>query len=305
MKITYKDIEAIVGYPISEHVKNTLNDFNPEFEFLSQETRDKLILQIINHINLPLETVGQHRLEKWEKGWYENFELLKTGKNVKHLIPKYHGKYDYTRWKGELIKGNTNYFDYHLLIVMIDSILHEYVGTKYNNLFEFGCGPSYHLLRFGEFNPDINLIGLDWTVASQNIIKEINQLGINDKIKGHNFNFFEPNYQIDIPENSAIFTVNALEQVGENYKDFVNFLLYKKPDLCLNFEPMPEILDQNNLIDQLCVMYSEKRNYLQGYLPYLQQLESEGKIEIIDIKRLYGGSLYIEGSNVVIWKPKK
>jgi len=305
MKITYKDIEDIVGYPISETVKNTLNNFNPEFEFLDQKTRDALILQIINHVNLPLETVGQHRLEKWEKGWYENFELLKKGKNVKDLIPKYHGKYDYTRWKGELIKGNTNYFDYYLLIVMIDSILHEYVGNKYNNLFEFGCGPSYHLLRFSEFNPNINLIGLDWTLASQNIIKEINTLGINDKIKGYNFNFYEPNYQIEIPESSAIFTVNALEQVGENYKDFINFLINKKPDLCLNFEPMPEILDKNSLVDQLCVMYSEKRNYLKGYLPYLQQLEQEGKIEIIDIKRLYGGSLYIEGSNVVIWKPKK
>jgi hypothetical protein len=52
-------------------------------------------------------------------------------------------------------------------------------------------------------------------------------------------------------------------------------------------------------------MYAEKRNYLQGYLSYLEQLEKEEKIEIILKKRLYGGSLYLEGYPVVIWKIKK
>ena len=50
---------------------------------------------------------------------------------------------------------------------------------------------------------------------------------------------------------------------------------------------MPELLDSTKLLDKLCIKYSEKRNYLKGYLPYLEQLESEGKIEIILKKRLY------------------
>ena len=44
---------------------------------------------------------------------------------------------------------------------------------------------------------------------------------------------------------------------------------------------MVEFLDENNLVDQLCVLYTKKRNYLKGYLSYLEQLEQEGKIEII------------------------
>ncbi len=146
---------------------------------------------------------------------------------------------------------------------------------------------------------------MDWTKASQNIIKEINKLDENNKITGYNFNFFEPDYQINIPESSTVFTCNALEQVGENYKEFINFILDKKPDLCINFEPMPEFLDRNNLIDYLCIKYMEKRKYLKGYLAYLQQLEKENKIEIIYTKRLLGGSYFIEGYPVVIWKPKK
>ena len=89
--------------------------------------------------------------------------------------------------------------------------MHEYVGNKYDNLLEFGCGPAYHLLRFGNFNKNINLIGLNWTKTSQTIIQNIKDLNLNNKITGHNFNFFTPDYNINIPKNSAIFTCNALE----------------------------------------------------------------------------------------------
>ena len=304
-KITSNDIEEIVGFPISNHCKEMIENYDLSFEYLEQSQRDKIILDIINHINLDLEKAGQHRLEKWEKGWYENLELLKSGNNINTLVPKYFGKYNIARWKKDFVKGNSKYFDYYQLVVLVDAILHEYVGTKYDNLLEFGCGPSYHLLRFGNFNKNINLIGLDWAEASQNIIKEINNLAINSKIKGYNFDFFNPDYTIDIPDNSAVFTCNALEQIGENYKEFIDYLLVKKPALCINFEPMVEFLDEDNLVDQLCVLYTKKRNYLKGYLSYLEQLEKEGKIEIILKKRLQIGSLYIEGNPVIIWKIKE
>jgi hypothetical protein len=53
-------------------------------------------------------------------------------------------------------------------------------------------------------------------------------------------------------------------------------------------------------------MYSEKRNYLKGYLSYLEQLEQENKIEIILKKRLiWRFIVYLEGYPVIIWKVKK
>jgi hypothetical protein len=304
-KITIQDIEQVVGFKISDQCKNMIDKFDLTYQELNEQERDQSILNIINVLYKEnLVKVGEHRLESWEKGWSENFELLKQGTDVINLIPKYFGKYNIFRWKEKLIKGNSKYLDYYQLIILVDAILHEYVGDKYDNLLEFGCGPAYHLLRFGNFNPNINLIGLDWTVASQNIIEEINKLNINTKITGNNFNYFNPDYNTNIPENSAIFTCNSLEQIGENYKPFIDFLLSKKPDLCINFEPMSELLDEENLLDKLSILYSEKRNYLKGYLSYLEQLEKEGKIEIILKKRLYGGTLHLEGYPVVIWKIK-
>jgi hypothetical protein len=303
-KITVKDIEDVVGFEISDHCKTLINEFDLTYRELTKQERDSIILNIIDVLNDDIEYVGKHRLEKWEKGWYENLELLKKERNVNSLIPKYFNKYDVARWKGDFIKCETEYFDYKLHIILVDAILHKYINNSYSNLYEFGCGPAYHLLRFGNFNPDINLIGLDWAKASQNIIGEINNLGINNKITGHNFDYFNPNYDINIDKNSAIFTCASLEQIGNNYKEFVDYLLAKEPELCIHFEPEADILNKNSLVDKLSIMYFNKRKYLNGFLSYLNQLQDEGKIEIIT-KRLYGGSYFIEGYPAIIWKIKK
>jgi hypothetical protein len=303
-KITVQDIEEIVRFNISDNCKTLIKEFDLTYRELTQTERDQVILNIVNVLNDDIEFVGKHRLEKWENGWFENLELLKQNKDINSLIPKYFNKYNIARWKGDFIKCETEYFDYKLHIILVDAILHKIVGSYYSNLYEFGCGPAYHLLRFGNFNPNINLIGLDWAVASQNIIKEINKLEINNKITGYNFDYFNPDYNININKNSAIFTCASLEQIGENYKEFVDYLITKKPEVCIHFEPSSEILNENNLVDKLSILYFNKRKYLKGYLTYLKQLEQENKIEIIKTQRLYGGSYFIEGYPVIIWKPK-
>ena len=108
------------------------------------------------------------------------------------------------------------------------------------------------------------LNGTDWTVSSQNIINEVNNI-LNLEIGTHNLNFFSPDYNIDLPENTGIYTVAALEQVGENFKEFISFLMDKKPSICVNMEPIDELLDGNNLIDNLSIRYFRKRNYLNKF----------------------------------------
>ena len=123
MIITHNDIEEIVGFPISDACKNLINKLDLTFEPLTPQERDAALLDIVRCLNVNLEKTGQHRLEKWEKGWYENFELFKNGSSIDSLVPKYFGKYNIARWKGELVYGNTKYFDYYQLIVLIDAIL--------------------------------------------------------------------------------------------------------------------------------------------------------------------------------------
>ena len=98
-------------------------------------------------------------------------------------------------------------------------------------------------------------------------------------------------------------TIAALEQTGQNYKKFINYILKQKPKICIHIEPINELMDKNNMLDLLSVLYSRKRNYLDNFLTYLKLIQKNNQIKIIKNERTYLGSLFIEGYSVVIWKP--
>jgi hypothetical protein len=56
------------------------------------------------------------------------------------------------------------------------------------------------------------------------------------------------------------------------------------------------------ILDYLSVKYSQKRNYLEGYLSYLKKLEKKKFIKFIEVKKSYFGSLYINGYSIIVWK---
>lgn len=299
--VTVGDFEKILGFKLDEELSNRIKDFNLTYRSLTKKERDDYILHVINVLTDDITKSGEHRISEWENGWGENLELFKDDKDINNLIPKYHGKNRIVKWLGEPVYPLTENFDYKIHICFVDAILRHYLKDV-NEVFEFGCGPAYHLVRLNEFNNELKLHGSDWTTASQKIIKEINGvLGTN--IEGFNFNFFKPDYDINMSDNTGIYTVAALEQVGPNYVDFVNYLLDKKPKICVHMEPIDELLDNNKLIDSLSVKYFRKRNYLDGFLPYLEKLETEGKIRILNKQRIYSGSYFIEGHSLIVWKP--
>ena len=95
-----------------------------------------------------------------------------------------------------------------------------------------------------------------------------------------------------------------MEQVGHSHVDFINYLIEQNPQICIHVEPIGEMLNpKENLIDFLSVAYFEKRNYLKNLVNTLENLESSGRIEIINKKRSFIGSLYVDGYSIIIWKP--
>lgn len=300
-KITEKCISEILGFQIPAEVKSKLEDFNLIYASLEKSERDICILNILKTLDNDLVKTGKHRFDEWNKGWEENLHLYEETNDVKTLIPKYHGKFNIIRWKSDFIKSEVDLFDYKLHICLVDSILLNYIGEN-ENIFEFGCGPGYHLLRLGKYQKNLNLFGCDWALSSQKILNSINTKE-NSNIKAINFDFYNPNYDIFVPENSIFYTIAALEQISDKYFDFIDFILDKKPNLVINMEPISELLDDTNLIDHLSIKYFEKRNYLKNFLPYLEHLESIGKVEIIKKQRIYYGSMFVEGHSLIVWRP--
>lgn len=299
-KVTSEDIEKILGFNLEENLKKRITDFNLEYRDLSTDERNNYIKHVKEVLDSNITKSGEHRITEWENGWEENLKSFRRTKNINDLIPKYHGKNRIVRWGGDVVMPITENFDYKIHICIVDAILQHYLKGFYD-VFELGCGPAYHLVRLKDFNKDLNLFGTDWTVCSQQIISQINSI-LNIGIYGYNLNFFEPDYTISVPTKSALYTVAALEQIGDNFKPIMDFILSKNFDLCIHLEPIDELLDVENEIDDLSIKYFRKRNYLQGFLPYLEELERQNKIKIITKKRTYSGSYFIEGHSLIVWK---
>lgn len=101
----------------------------------------------------------------------------------------------------------------------------------------------------------------------------------------------------------AEFSSDEKEKIGARWDKFIQYILRNRPKLCIHIEPVAELLDSGKLIDYLSIEYFKKRNYLEGFLNGLRQLEKEGKVRIHRAQRTYIGSLYIEGYSVVVWSP--
>ena len=105
----------------------------------------------------------------------------------------------------------------------------------------------------------------------------------------------------EIKENSCVFTHGALEQLAGNVKNIINFFLHKKPTICIHIEPTVEFYDEDNLFDYLQIKFHKKRGYSSGYLPYLQQLDKKGQINITDRNMTRFNIALSEGVDMVIW----
>jgi hypothetical protein len=112
--------------------------------------------------------------------------------------------------------------------------------------------------------------------------------------EGRPFDFFHPDHSLDFPADSVVFTVGALEQTSTRHDAFIDFLLAKKPKLCVFIEPIYEWYDPSNLADHLAIRAHDLRNFWKGFPGRLQQLAREGRVEIIKQKRADFG-LVLEG----------
>jgi cyclopropane fatty-acyl-phospholipid synthase-like methyltransferase len=180
-------------------------------------------------------------------------------------------------------------------------VLFKKFFEKSRSIYEFGCGTGLNLVAAGEMYPDKNLFGLDWSASSCAIIdqlRKIKQLNI----QGRLFDMYEPDNSVQIGKEDAVLTVGALEQLGSGFKPFLEFLLSKKPHVCLHMETMNELYTRKTAADFITLQYTRQRRYLTGFLDALRENEKQGKIRILQVQRTFGGQ-YHEGYSFVVWQP--
>jgi hypothetical protein len=301
MHVKSKDFKNFFKEEPSELLKKHIKGLN--YNHLNINDKNKYILLIKKFIlEKKILKSGKKYYKKWEDGWEENFRLFKKNKNIKDLIPKYLGKYEISRINNKLIKINSKNFDYKIIKIITLYILEKYFKNQ-RNVVEFGCGTGLNLIYLNKINPKINIIGLDWTISSQKILKLLNKKYKN--ISGYKFDYFNPkfNKKIRLPKKEwSCFTVASLEQIGGKFKKFIKFLEKTKPNIVVNVEPINEILNKKKILDYLSIKYAEKRNYLKGYYTYLKKLQKDKKIKIIEVKKSPFGNLFMNNFSIICWK---
>lgn len=303
-RISAEELETVLGTRFSSVIRALVDESDLRYELLQPDERDAYLLDVIETLMRSDHVVsGEHRRPDWEAGWSENLNQFRATGDLSCLVPRYHSKHILVRWRQQIVKPLSRNFDYEIHRILVDWCIDEYM-RKADAIFEFGCGPAYHLLRARSYNAGARLVGMDWTVASQEIIAEVVRRGIDTNAEGRHLDFLKPDYSIGIPSNSAIYTVAALEQLGPRFDNFLDFLLDKKPAICVHLEPIDEVMDSHQILDRLSVLYSRKRNYLTGFLTRLRSLEQEGKITIHKVQRTYTGSYFLEGHTLVVWSPR-
>jgi hypothetical protein len=301
--IELNEIENLWQFKASARFASDFKAIDLSYSEIPKSANNEAVLRVLNALNSDLVQVGAHRSGDWEKGWQENYENYKQSKNLNDVIPKYFNKIPLIRWKQEWIQPNSPTMEYDMLGLIVNFITDSYL-ENFSNIYEFGCGTGHNLLRIRNRLPDVNLIGLDWATSSQALIRQVAVDTSDPKFTGENFDYFKPNRDLKIKDNSAVITVASLEQTGSKFNEFIDYLVAQKPSLVIHIEPMWEPLDETNLMDYLSIKYFEKRSYLNGLQKYIEHLESQGTAEIVKKERTYVGSFYIDGYSLLVWKPK-
>jgi hypothetical protein len=147
--------------------------------------------------------------------------------------------------------------EYELFKVARFCIFSEFLKDA-GTICEIGAGSCQNLFLLSDMYPSKNIVGLDWTQATTKIAGVLNQY-VSNKISAGVFNMLEPDTR-KIPKGAAILTVHALEQIGTGYVKLVDSILPTWPSVVVNYEPINELYDTDNIMDFLAyfIFRSEK-----------------------------------------------
>lgn len=305
-QLTLEDLARLYGATVGdlpEICRKMVSEGKFKYRTTSREEHDGIILDILKRIESSDYTpVGPQGKWKWKKGWEENLrDFIFNNYDPKTLAPKYIKSFRPIRLDGQHVIPLDNDFELNYPTAFLSWIFSKYLREA-DSIYEFGCGTGFNLILLAQIFPEKKLYGLDWIPASKKIIDLVaKKLGY--PMKSRAFNMLKPDYSFRITKNSAIITVHSIEQLGKNFKPFVNFVIKSSPTIIIDVNQLTELYDPNILLDYLALKYEHKRGYLNGYLTYLRQLESQGKIKIIKTHRSHLGTLYHDGFSYVIWQP--
>jgi len=302
-RVQLEAIEQLLGLSANSEVREYFEGLELSYVPVTDVEESSILMNCFDVLlNQELKVAGNHRKQDWETGWGENLSEFMNSRDLVSLVPRYFGNKQIARLNQRFIRPVSSHFEAHMLSLLIRLVASKHLTGK-THIAEFGCGSGANLVDLRAVNQEAILTGLDWSLSSQALVGAAAEEIGDNKIHARNFDFFSPDYEFLLGNKSAVITVAALEQVGSNFRKFLDFVLQAKPDVCIHLEPIGELLDRQNIFDFLSLQYFQRRGYLSGYLTELRRLEARGEVTICEARRTFTGSQFIEGHSLVVWAP--
>lgn len=307
-ELTVKDFSNILDIDekyFHPEVIKCIQDNRLRYVYLSKQKRDKLIISLLKKMDgNKFSMSGQKEKEKWEKGWQESLdEFISSGFKEESLIPKYIHLGEPIRVYGDYVEAVDEDFELKLIDILRTFIYYYYLKDK-KCVYDFGCGTGFNLVALARMDQTKEYHGLDWVPQSKEMLRHIRD-NYKLNINGHVFNMFQPDFDLEIQKDSVCMTTGSLEQIGKDFDPFLDFMLKKPFSLYIHINSILEYYDtENNLPDYIVYKTEIKRNYLNGYFTRLKQLEDEGVIRILKMKKIPIGSTITDGYSLCVWEKK-
>jgi len=305
-RLTASDLAGLFGTTaedVERHAGEMMRSLDLSYEVVEGAPRDAILIDVLKRIHGPaLPAAGSHRADAWESGWRENLEEFRRSRDAKALVPKYVKPGVPIRLNGAYIRPALDQFVYHYTQLFRACLFQNYLAP-FDHVIEFGCGTGQNLVHLGQLFPGKRLTGCDWARSSQELLAEIRtHLGFD--ITGHRFDFFAPDPAVPLDRDAAVLTFGALEQLGDRHQPYLEFVLARRPALCIDVVGLDELYDGGDLVDYLGLLYHWRRNYLNGYLAKLREREAAGALSIVQTHHQRFGNYFDDPYSYVVWRPR-
>ena len=306
VKVSEEDFARSFGVSENEMsggVLKLIKDYDFSFKELSQVNFEATVLKILRLIENDNQVIAsKERKGVWQRGWQENLDnYVKSGYDTSHLIPKFIRPGNPIRWQRRYVMPTDPWFELNYIQVLRQHVF-EFYFSDCDALYEFACGTGHNLVAASKLLPNLSLVGTDFVQPSVDILKHL-ATKLSLELRGYLFDMKTPNFNFDLKDNSGVLTFGGLEQLGGDIGPMLNYLVQKKPKICVHIEPMIELYNDEHLPDYLAIKFQSKRGYSSGLIEKVQELEEKKKANIIKVKRLEFGSLMLEGYNLLVWEP--
>jgi hypothetical protein len=287
---------------IDARTSSLIDNAQMRFIEIPEDEQARLREETRSRIEGGFRVVGEHRSNVWRDVWQEQLERFEaSGYDIAALNPKFVDGSTILRWQDRYIRGVTPRFELLFMEILRDWTFRRWLGDV-GSFFEFGSGSAFNVAAYARFFPGTPATALDWAPAAVRIAELLHERCCM-KVRGQRFDFFAPSADLELDHDAGVYTMCALEQIGDRFGAFLDYLLEKKPRRVVHIEPTLELYDPALEHDRLAIAYHTQRKYLQGLLPALTELADERRIRLLYSRRLRFGSRFHECMSVHVWEP--